>query len=147
MKSPNKFLEPEWRVNMSTPKPDDPDAFARLFEEMADILQNTLENTELPFVDELPKDLEAKLAQLEHDVDAFCDLNASLIEEAHQRGEGTVNLEHLTRHERKILERTNKLIKEAEEKQVELSKVKPDADFGRGKERKKFLKKLGRKKV
>jgi hypothetical protein len=132
---------------MSTPKPDDPDAFARLFEEMADILQNTLENTEMSFGDELPKDLEAKLAQLEHDVDAFCELNASLIEEANMRGEGTIDLEHLTRHERRVLERTNKLIIEAEEKQIEFSKVKPDANFGRGKERKKFLKKLGRKKV
>lgn len=135
---------------MTTPTPEDPDTFARLFEEMADILQNALENADMPFTGkELPKDLEAKLAALERDVDAFCELNASLIEESKIRGETTIDLEHLTRQEKRILERTNKLIVEAEEKQKELSKITTNANVTgeEGKGRKKFLKRFGRKKI
>lgn len=135
--------------NKPTPAPDDPEAFARLFEEMADLLQTTLEHADTPFTKDLPIELEGKLSQLERDVEAFCALNASIVEETKMRGETAHNLDHLTKQERRILERTNKLVKEAEKKQKELAEVKFDPSLlgGKGGGRKKFLKRVNRKKV
>lgn len=134
--------------NKPTPAPDDPDAFARLFEEMADLLQTALEHADTPFSKDIPIELEGKLSKLEQDVEAFCELNAAIVEETKMRGETAVNLDHLTRQERKTLDRTNKLIKEAEKKQKELAEVKFDPSLLEGKGgRKKFLKRINRKQV
>lgn len=131
---------------MSTPTPNDPNSFTRLFEEMADMLQTALELAEAKFDNDLPKELEDMLAKLENDVEVFCQLNATLIEEAKMRGENAATLEHLSKQEKRILERTKKLVADAEKKHKEFAAIKFDPSL-LAKDRKKHLKRLNRKKV
>jgi len=133
----------------NTPNPNDSEAFERIFEQFADLLEFTVQNMDRPIPENLPKDLESKLLALESDVKAFCDLNEQLVERCKILGYGTPDTSHLTRREKRCIERSEKLIKEAEEKMILSVEPEPGMkkDFETPKERRKHVKRITRKKI
>jgi hypothetical protein len=128
---------------------NDTEAFERIFEQFADLLEFTVQNMDKPIPDNLPKNLEEKLVALEKDVNAFCELNNQLIERSKILGHGTSDTSHLTKRERRVIERSERLIKEAEEKLslAEISEPEPKKGFVDPKERRKHVKRITRKKI
>ena len=101
------------------PKPPKENDFANLFEDVVELLQFAVDSDgKSDPAAILPKNLEDKLAQLERDVDAFCEVNAAIVEAA--KGNGKIvpidPMEMLTPQERALLERSKELVAEAEEK-------------------------------
>lgn len=123
--------------------------FARIFEEMVDLLKFTVDNSDSKVVPILPKDIEDKLAKLESDIEDFCELNKAI---AAAKGDSLLEkvdpLEGMSLHERMVYERSEELLLEAEEKrkliEVELENAKASGkDFDTPEMRKKKFKRFG----
>ncbi len=90
------------------------DDFMHLFDEMNDLLQFALDNSDSTVKGILPKNLEDQLTKLEHDVDEFCRLNEAII---NKKDKPLIDpLLTMTRRERAIYDRSKNLTAKAEEK-------------------------------
>jgi len=88
--------------------------FIHLFEQMADLLQFTLENSEKSIKVPLPKVLEDQLVQLERNVDTFCKLNNAVITDYKKPAiDPRLNM---TKRELEVYDRSKSLVVQAEEK-------------------------------
>lgn len=95
------------------------EAFAHIFEEMVDLLQLTVDSAETIPTGPLSKDIESKLSKLEKEVDEFCNLNLAITHKARKEmaSKPPVDpLEAMTKRERRIFERSKRVVAEAEEK-------------------------------
>lgn len=120
--------------------------FERLFAELVDVLQTTVDNMEQT-PERLPEDLEAKLADLEKQVAHFQALGASIAENSEPTPK-QIDLSKLTIQELACVERSEQLLKEAAEKQKLFpQEPSPQTEFNDEKERRKHFKRLGRKKI
>ncbi len=130
----------------------EPKSFEQLFEEMNDLLHLVIEKIESPDLDvakkfdQFPPDIGQKLAALETDVNAFTEINKKIVSESVLTGTMNESTEHLTKREQKCLERSKKLINQAEEIQKRMpSGPLPASDISNTeKERKKHLKRIRR---
>lgn len=107
------------------PEGTSPESFEKLFEEMNDLLQFTLENIDRP-PQRIPKDIEKRLAELEQSVDEFCESNEKFIQRSIEAGHGRTNTNHLTPSERQQLARSQGLTAQANAKIEDLSKNRSD---------------------
>lgn len=119
--------------------------FERLFEELMDLLQMTLEGLENQ-PDQIPSNFVEKVNQLEREVISFQNLGAELKAELEKSEKSS---RPLTLKEQAIIERSKILVKETQEKQMQLPSPSqaPNQDIGDQKQLRKHLKRLGRKKV
>lgn len=92
--------------------------FEKIFEALTDILQYTVENMDQPMMGAIPDDLELRLSNLEKDIHLFCAANKILNEQNPKAS----SIDHLTKSERRSLERSQKLLREGEEKLAEANK-------------------------
>jgi small-conductance mechanosensitive channel len=124
-------------------------AFKDVFENMVDLLQFAVDNSNTEVKPgRLPKDIEARLAQLEKEVDAFCAINNQGADKITSEFEQQNNLSD---DEKPIFERSKRVIREAEEKIAELDEVlKEQSKSGKpvntDEEVKKKYKRFGRQK-
>ncbi len=123
--------------------------FEQLFEEMNDLLHIVLEKIESPDqeaskrFDQLPPDLGRMFADLERDVNVFTQMNEKIIESNVEAGI-TPSKENLSKREQKCLDRSQSLIKKAEEIQQRTPLEQLPRDDNSEKERKKHLKRIRR---
>lgn len=126
--------------------------FERLFGELVDLLQVTVDSMELAPA-QLPSELPDKILELERQVLAFQSMGSELREEM-ERAEAIELKEgeysKLTIQEQALIERSQAILKEAEEKQKNLPQDVPpqiEQTDDDEKHRRKHFKRIGRKKV
>lgn len=97
--------------------------FKDVFEEVVDLLKFVVDNSDKELTGTLPKDIDAKLTELEREVKAFCAINKSLnakSKSASKAPQGN-SLKNLSSEEKVIYERSKKVMRDAEEKMNELN--------------------------
>ena len=87
--------------------------FVHLFEEMADLLQYSLENAEGNIKVPLPKNLETQMAKLENDIDEFCRINAAIVAKQEKSVQSPLDM---PKREKEVFDRSKNLVSKAEEK-------------------------------
>lgn len=122
-------------------------AFEHLFDEVIDLLQMTVDNIELSTTS-VPDGLEEKISQLEKEVALFQELGKSLSQDLETSMDQKGN-HKLSRRELASIERSEKVIKDAEEAKKKFPQHPPTGptDISDEKDRRKHFKRLGRKRV